>query len=363
MATIGSLAVNIVATTDKFIAGLNSATSQLNKWGKQIANVGNLIAGVGVAAMVSLVNSAIEAGSKIQELTVKLHISAEALTALHFAADQLDSSAAAVDTALQKMSLALGKALEGNTQAIASFMQLGLSVNTVASLSTEQQFLAIVDAIRAIPDPARQAEAAMGVFGKSYAAVLPLIRAGSDEIIKQGQAAADLGAIMTTETISSLDATGDAITSLGATWASLKINAVAAFTPVLDWVLWLASGAITAIRAFVEFFRTALSGIATYATATFKFIAEGINYLLPKFAEFDTQKIQSYQDEFSRAATESGDRFNKIVSGGSANPLAPTNGADGKTAAAQLEEQKKTNTLLSQTLKKDPVTLKAAGVR
>lgn len=277
MATIGTLAVNIVAQTDRFSKGLDKVGQTLKGFVGQMTGLQAVIAGAATGAFAMLVNSAVEAGGKIQELTAKLNISAEAITALHFAADQLGSSGAAVDAAIGKMSLTLGKALAGNDQAIAAFNNLGLSINALAALDTEQQFLAVIDALHKMPAGATQAAAATGVLSKSYKEILPLIQAGTAAIVEQGQRAVETGAVISGEQVAALDDAGDAIARLSASWEGFKLQMVSFFAPVI-------AGAMDVITDAIKVLKTIWWGTQVVILDGLAKLAQSVGWLEEKFS-------------------------------------------------------------------------------
>jgi hypothetical protein len=89
---IGSLQVNIVATTDKFVKGIANAKSRLDKFVSSISTVSNAIELLGARAFVSSSGALSTPAAISFGLTKKLHISAEGISALHFAAEQLNTS-------------------------------------------------------------------------------------------------------------------------------------------------------------------------------------------------------------------------------------------------------------------------------
>src|SRR5690606_7203985 len=111
--------------------------------------------------------------------------------------------------------------------------KLGLSVSDLAGLSPDQQFAAIADKIAAIKDPAMRTAAAMDVFGKSGADLIPMMAGGAAGIEQLRQRARDLGLTMSTADANAAAAFNDA---LGELWSTVKAagNAIgASLAPVL----------------------------------------------------------------------------------------------------------------------------------
>jgi hypothetical protein len=329
VATVGTLQVNIVATTDKFLSGLNSASDRLTSFVKSVSTIQNVIGGVIGGAMAMVVKSAVDAGGHIYELTKKLHISAEGITALHYAADQLESSSEAVDNALAKMAVVLGNANTKGGEAAAAFTNLGLNFRDLAAQPVQQQFLSIVDALNSIPDTARRAAYAQAIFGKGSKELSAILDAGTTAIIEQGKAAADMGAIMSGETAKGLDDVGDAWKNMTDSLAAFRNEAVSIFGPFISGISWLGTKAIEYIKALGYWFQERVIAPLDMATKATIALANAFNYLLPKSMEFDTQSLQSYADTFAAARKDrldhANDFANRVAYGGgnTPNPLQP----------------------------------------
>lgn len=357
MATIGSLSVNIVAVTDKFNKGLKAAQGMLSNFASSLGGVQSVVAGLAAGGLAMIAEQAIEAGGKIQELTAKLNISAEAITALHFAAEQLESSASAVDMAIGKMSLTLGKALAGSDPAIGAFNALGLSINAIATQRTEQQFLAVIDALHKMPPGAEQAAAAMAIFGKGYKDIVPLINAGTDAIVQQGQKAAELGVVLSGDQVAALDDAGDAVNRFSASWEGLKTQMVATFAPAIAAAFDVIVGGLKVLKTFWWGVQVLILDGCTAISRAIQFLENSFSWL-PVVGDWlakDAAAADGLVESFQNAAAE---KVNNIqsLSGGGAGPLAKSTadlagsmqtGAEAKaelkaTAADKKQEEKET---------------------
>ena len=392
MATIGSLQVNIVAKTDKFLSGLKSATTMAGRFvGKvsssissltSLATGANIFAGLVTAAMAKLVDASIEAGEQIFKLTKKLHVSAEGISALHFAADRLGSSAEAVDMGMAKMAETLGKALNGSSEAAIGFGRLGLNTQDLTKLPVEQQFLTIINGLHNITGTNKRAAIAQAIFGRGAKEMAALISAGTDEIIKQSGKAAELGAIMGGEVADGLHKADDAIKDSTSSWAMFKNEFVAASEPVIEWVSWLGTKALQLIQGVFFAIRSNITELVALVAQGVLAIVNTLNKVLPKSMQIDTSTVQSYADSFSKeTAKQRGfatDKFNQFMGtgGGQTNPLQAPAGApaadDHTRAADTLElmyaEMKRVNAERAQKQQVaptplGPIVIAPAGVR
>ncbi len=118
-------------------------------------------------------------------------------------------------------------------------------------MNTEEQFLAVADAINNIQDPAEKTAAAMGVFGKSATTLFPLIDGGAASIRNMTDEARKMGVVISDEAAAKGDALGDSFDKLAAAtkgvsnafgealapaYTKFNENVVSLLAAVGDWV-------------------------------------------------------------------------------------------------------------------------------
>lgn len=332
------------------------------------------LAGAGFGAVV---NAAIEAGGKLFELSQKLHVSTESLSALHFAANQLESSAGAVDAAIAKMAVTLGKAAQGSDQAVIAFNNLGIDFNKLLALPVDQQFLAIVDALNKMQDSSERAATAQAIFGKGSRELSALLAAGTDKIIEMGQEAARTGAIITSDMVTALDDAGDSINAFSASWEALKMQLVATGAPVITFVMNEITGVISRARAAwfaLEYAMT--TGIQLIVMALDQLQAAW-NAVVPKAMELDRQPAEQLIDSLTKKRQEIANKGLTLAGFRSAdNPLARSGSNVGghvttkaeqkaadKTAKEAAKAAERTAKATEKLANERPVRLVVAGVR
>jgi hypothetical protein len=156
--------------------------------------------GFSVAAVVNFGKSVVDAASEIHDISEQLGISTDAVQGFKFAAEQSGSSLDAVSTALTKMNQHLA---EGDKSTVQALRDAGLQFSSIRNLAPEDAFLAIADAIQQIPDPMKQSQVALALFGKGAASLLPGIKEGFRDAAKGADK-------MSSDTIKSLEAAQDA---------------------------------------------------------------------------------------------------------------------------------------------------------
>lgn len=167
------------------------------------------------AAAVAVIDATVQLakfGSHLADLSAKSGASTQSLQKLGFAGSLVGVSLDEISAALPKMQRNL---VDGNK----AFGLLGLSVDQLRKMEPDRQFAEIAEAIGRIRDPASQSAAAMEIFGKSGASLLPLMKsdiaAVSDEAVR-------LGIVLDADTVAAADKLDDALTTLDQTWNGFK---------------------------------------------------------------------------------------------------------------------------------------------
>lgn len=315
------MSVSIVASTDKFIAGLNSASTKLGKFVKSIGAAQTAVIGFGVYGFGAMISKALEAGSALHDFSQKANISTEAVSALDYAAKQLGGTTEGMHNALQFMSRTLGQAAQGSNSAAEAFSRLGLEWRELLNIPAEQQFLKIVDAINQLPTAAEKASAAQAIFGRGAKDLQGVIQAGTAEIIKMGDEAARTGQIIGSDQAAALDAASDAATSFKDSWSALWTQAVAVFAPVLSVVFFALEESLKAIRAAWYAVQYAIVGGIELIIRALQQLANAANYVLPSFAEFSMENFNANIDALAGQRAELSGKIQTIAGNGGGNPL------------------------------------------
>jgi hypothetical protein len=134
----------------------------------------------------------------LNDLSARTGIGVESLQAYSLAAKLAGVDAAQFGTAIQKLSVNIGKANAGDAFD-KSLRGIGLTVAELKALAPERQFSEIGEAISRLPTAADRAAAAVEIFGKQGAALAPLFREGAASI-EELQARAERLGIIVSET-------------------------------------------------------------------------------------------------------------------------------------------------------------------
>lgn len=256
MASIGDLVVNLTADSTKMNSALASAEKGLMAFGTAVA------AAAGLA-----VTRFLQVGSALDDMSQRTGVSVEALSGLGYVAKLSDTNLESLQGSLIKMSKVLAEAQSGSQSASEALDAIGVSASQLQTMAPEQQFAAIADGIARIQDPSRKTKAAMDVFGKSAAEIIPLLNQGSAGIEAMMTEAEQLGLIMDSKTAEASAKTADAIDRLVSSvdMAIAKFGQV--FAPVLMTVANSLAFFIGQNEKLIRILASAAIGIAVFAAA------------------------------------------------------------------------------------------------
>lgn len=247
---------------------LASVRRQLTTFGQSIRSIGLGAIGLGGAVgapMIAAVASFAESGAAIDDMANKTGIGADALQELSYAAGQSATDINSLEKGLIKMQRNMVEAGKGSLTASAAFNSIGLSVADLSAMTGDAQFEAIATQIASIQDPAHRTAAAIGIFGKSGADLLPLLNEGASGIAKMREEAKRLGLVMDQDAIKNAAILDDGIHRITMSFGAFK-NAVGAAIsgPAIQFAEWLTQGAVST-AGFVNENRGLVIGIGAVA--------------------------------------------------------------------------------------------------
>lgn len=235
MADIGTLVVRMAADSAKMRSDLErvqrdlrSTGSVADKLGGQFKMLGGVVAGISLTA---LATQAIQLAGALNDTSIRTGIATDALQRLQFAAGLSGSSLEAVSGAVARMQKALTGADEGGKEAVAALDRLGLSAKQIIALAPDKQFEAIAEKIAGIQNPAERTTAAMALFGRSGAELLPLLDNLGKNADQFNQQLQNIGGPVGVKAINTVDQLGDQFDVLKTGVNSLVTEIVALFGP------------------------------------------------------------------------------------------------------------------------------------
>lgn len=255
MATIGKVSAVFTASTSGLTSGVNRAASsmkQLEASTRSLQSGMNTLVTLNVASFFgsiastagNYINSLVRMGAaqaevvdQTSKLAARLGMTYGDLAGLGLAGELAGVSLEQIGAAATKADVALVKAQNGSKQAAAAFAGLGLNVQQLAGMNAADRFDAIASAIAGIPDEAQRSAAAVQIFGRAGAQLLPLFAGGADAIAAAREEAERFGLALTTAQGQDVEAMNDAFTRAQQAVAGVVQQIVAYLAPAVDAVV------------------------------------------------------------------------------------------------------------------------------
>lgn len=220
------------------------------------------------------------------DLSARTGIGVEQLQGYSLAAKLAGVDTAEFGSAVQKLSVNIGKATPGG-ELDKSLRAINLSVAELRALSPEQQFSLIGDAIGRLPTAADRAAASVAVFGKQGAALAPLFREGAASLEELRARAERLGIIVNEEQLANIGQMNDGFDLVRATVEGIIGQVIGNFAPAVTDIT----------NQFLKFIET-FEGTSTQGKGG-RGIANAITDVLLRGAEIFAKVFDSFVGKFS----------------------------------------------------------------
>ncbi len=254
MATIGKVSAVFTASTSGLKAGVQDAGSSLRKLTGDISamrgslstlttlQVAGFIGGMASRAMdatrslVAMGQAEAEVIDQTSKLAARLGVTYGDMAGLALAGDLAGVSMDSIAGAATKADVALVKATQGSATAQAAFAGIGLAVDDLAAMDPAARFSAITDAIAGLPTEAERSAAAVRLFGRAGAELLPLFSGGAGGIRDAADQAKAFGLALTTAQGRDVEAMNDAFTLAGSAIKGIVTQVTAYLAPAIQAV-------------------------------------------------------------------------------------------------------------------------------
>jgi hypothetical protein len=157
---------------------------------------------------------ALDLGGRLSDLSASTGETAGKLLVLERAFDNSGIGADKVGSTIAKMQKNIEDARDGSGTAANAFAAMGVSVDELEGKLPTEQFKILSSGIQSIDDPTKRAAAAMGVFGKSGAELLPLLTNLDGELGEARDTVGSMAEIMDRRN-ATFDAVGDRFKTIG----------------------------------------------------------------------------------------------------------------------------------------------------
>jgi hypothetical protein len=230
-----------------------------------VAGFGAAIAGSAlVAGLSAVVKKSIDAGDELFNLQAKTGVAANALIGIGNAAKLADVDVGTLGKGLTKLNVNLVKAAEGNEDLGRKFQALGVNVKDANGqvVPADKALKQIADRFADMPDGAQKAAAAVALFGKSGADLIPLLNEGAASMEKFSYKVGEDFAARS-------DLFNDTITEFGIKTQGFGLELTDALLPALQSILEVFGDLFNTEQDWSSLFDVIKLGIRLVASAIF----------------------------------------------------------------------------------------------
>jgi hypothetical protein len=268
----GKVFVEISAKDNMLSRVLAGVQKKLAAFGAGLRTVGRraMFAGAAIAApLIAAARSFAASGANLWDMSKRTGASVETLSELGYAADQTGASLDDVGTSLKFMNKGLVEAARGSGDAQVALAAMGLDLDKLLSMNTDQRFAAIAEALNRVQDPALKSAFAMMLFGRSGTSIIPML----EELNELRAQARQKGFGITTEEAKNADILDDAITDVTKSIKRAVFAIGSQLAPVLTRV---ANGIASATQWVTEFIKQNKGMVTTVLYLGAGLVAAGV---------------------------------------------------------------------------------------
>lgn len=251
-ATIGKVAAVFTASSSGLTAGARAAGASLGNLERDVNKLRssmrllNVISGAQLfgsiasaasnyaRSLASMGQAQAEAIDSTSKMSARLGMTYGELAGLAHAGNLADVSMEAIGKAATKADIAFVKAAQGSKEAQAAFTGIGLSVDDLQGKSPAERFAMISDAIAALPTAAERSAAAVRLFGRAGAEMLPLFAGGAGAIREATEEAKRFGLALTSAQGQDVEAMNDSFTKVQSAISGVVQQVVAYLAPSVE---------------------------------------------------------------------------------------------------------------------------------
>ncbi|NBW11712.1 MAG: hypothetical protein EBR82_27140 [Caulobacteraceae bacterium] len=266
----GGAFIELFAKDSMVQATLLKVKKNFTDFGKQIRNVGLGSAGLGtalVAPLAASVQAFATNGAAIDDMAQRTGLTSGAVQELSHAAEMSATNVEALEKGLLKMQRTIVAAGEGTLEARKALNDMGTSFTDLKGLSPDQQLEKMADGLSKIKDPAARTAAAVAIFGKAGAELIPFLSEGSAGIEKFRAEARSLGLVLDGNAIQAAAELDDKLQTLKSSFRGVVNQIGAALAgPALTMIQLMTNGAAS-VAKFVQANQGLVIGIALTGAA------------------------------------------------------------------------------------------------
>ncbi len=236
--------------------------------GSTSALLGGLGVALGVGQFQRWIQSSVDASDRTLELGQAVGASTEHLSALYMVARTAGVGLDEMGAALTRQNRFIAEANQGNAKATSTLRDLGLALHDFKGKDAVQAFELIAGRISVLPSPIQRTKAAIDIFGRAGANLIPtmnqLAEEGLGAVIERAR---ELGVLIDTRLAQAADQMNDDFELLKAQSEGLGTRLAAGLVPQLSQALQIMSGDLKQTTEAWEQFGQGLGMVVKFIVA------------------------------------------------------------------------------------------------
>lgn len=259
--TLEELVVKIKADISQYTKDLKTADDETKSFASKTKNSLNSLipswksvalgAGAAVVAIGALGKKVSEDIINLNNYAKNIGFTIEQMSALKYAADTSNIAFDKVQQGLQYFVRTLGDATTGNLNAARGFVRLGISIESLKNLSSQEALEVVANKIAAIQDPAERASVAVDLFSRNGVQMINILGQGSEGLRQFAQDARDTGSIIDNNMVKSAEEINAAFDRLMVTIGNLSKAFVVALGPAITTVVDTITDAVAGVKSLI----------------------------------------------------------------------------------------------------------------
>lgn len=269
---------------DKSLSKTDSGAKKVQETlGKAVTGAAKFAAGAAAAmtaagtAVFKFADSVASVGDNIDKQSQKLGLSAKAYQEWDAILGHCGASIDSMKGGMKTLTKAIA---DGSDDQVAAFQAVGLSLDQVKSMSTEDVFSAVITGLQGMEEGATRSQLATTLLGKAGQELGPLLNTSAEDTEKMRQAVNELGGVMSDDAVAASASFKDALQDLTTIGTGFK-NSVGSM--VLPYVT-------EAMTAITDGFRQ--DGIAGMANAAVEIVSDFAGRLVTEIPKLATSAMQ-----------------------------------------------------------------------
>jgi len=222
----------IIGAKDEFSKTFGKLKGSLPSLKTAAIASGAAIAGLGTAIF-AMTKSTAAAYDNIGKFAGRIGITSEALSKYHHVAELSGITTKSLNVGFQRMTRRIAEANKGVGVAVGALDDLGISIESIAGLSPDQQFEKIAEALSGVSDQGEKVRLAMQFWDTEGVGLLQTLSGGTEGLRAMKEEAEKFGLVVSSTAAKNAAEFNDSLTRLTGSFKGLKNYIAEQFMPII----------------------------------------------------------------------------------------------------------------------------------